>query len=350
MELGIYTFGDRAQEGGRFISDGTAMERLIEMAEVADGAGLDVFGLGEHHRPEYVVSTPTVALAAIAGRTKNIRLTSAVTVLSSVDPVLAFQEFATLDLASGGRAELMAGRGSFIESFAVYGQGTEHYDELFAENLELLLQLRDHERVTWSGNFRAPLDGVLIRPRPVQEPLPVWVAVGGNPSSVVRAGALGLGLAIAIIGGDPSRMAPLAELYRRAAKEAGNDPSSLPVSVNQHGFIATDGKAAADAFWPGWARTMTQIGRERGWPPARREQLDYGVGPSGHLLIGDPETVAKKIAAEHAVFGHQRTLVQMDVGGVDHDQLLRSIELLGTEVAPIVRELTAGAQTPAATS
>lgn len=340
MELGIYSFGDRGRDPrtGQRQTDGQRVRELLEQVELADQVGLDVFGFGEHHREEYVISAPTIIIAAAAARTARIRLTSAVTVLSSTDPVRLFQEFATADLVSGGRVELMAGRGSFIESFPLFGHDTADYEALFAEKLELLLALRQGGPVTWSGAFRAPLRAAEIRPRPEQDPLPLWIAVGGNPPSVARAGYLGLGLAIAIIGGLPERMAPLADLYREAAKEGGHDPATLPIGLNAHGFVGETSKAAADAFWPGYAESMTQIGRERGWPPARRDQFEAGRGPRGHLLVGTPEEVAEKILAQHAIFGHQRYLLQMDVGGPPHRELMRSIELLGTQVAPIVRE------------
>ncbi len=340
MELGIYSFGDRGRDPktGHLQSDQQRVTELLEQVELADQVGLDVYGFGEHHRDEYVISAPTVIIAAAAARTKRIRLTSAVTVLSSTDPVRLFQEFATADLVSQGRVELMAGRGSFIESFPLFGFDTAHYDELFAEKLELLLALRKGGPVTWSGTFRAPLQGAEIRPQPAQTPLPLWIAVGGNPPSVARAGYLGLGLAIAIIGGLPERMAPLADLFREAAKEGGHDPATLPISLNAHGFVGDTSRGAADAFWPGYATSMTQIGRERGWPPARRDQYEAGRDPRGHLLVGTPEEVAQKILDQHELFGHQRYLLQMDVGGPSHRDLMRSIELLGTQVAPIVRK------------
>lgn len=339
MELGIYSFGDRGRDPrtGKRQPDQERMAQLLEQVELADRVGLDVYGFGEHHRDEYVISAPTTVIAAAAARTENIRLTSAVTVLSSTDPVRLFQEFATADLVSGGRVELMAGRGSFIESFPLFGFDTADYDELFSEKLELLLKLREGGPVTWSGRFRAPLQNAEIRPRPVQDPLPLWIAVGGNPPSVARAGYLGLPLAIAIIGGLPARMAPLADLYREAAKEGGHDPAALAISLNAHGFVGDTSRGAADAFWPGYAETMTEIGRERGWPPARRDQYEAGRDPRGHLLVGTAEEVAQKILDQHAIFGHQRYLVQMDVGGPAHEDLMRSIELFGTEVAPIVR-------------
>jgi probable LLM family oxidoreductase len=339
MELGIYSFGDRSRDPqtGQLQTDQQRMTELLEQAALADQVGLELFGVGEHHRPEYVISAPAVVLAAIAGATKTIRLSSAVSVLSSSDPVRVFQEFATLDLVSGGRAELMAGRGSFIESFALFGFDTGDYDALFAEKLELLLQLREDEPVTWSGQFRAPLHEVVARPRPAQERLPLWIAVGGNPQSVVRAGLLGLPMAIAIIGGLPERMVPLAELHRRAAVEGGHDPAGIPISLNAHAFIAEDSRAASNAFYPSYATAMTELGRERGWTPTRRDQFEAGREPRGHLLVGNPEEVAQKILDQHELFGNARYALQMDVGGVPHADLMRSIELLGTEVAPLVR-------------
>lgn len=352
MELGIYTFGDRGfdRRTGRHQSDQQRMTELLEQVRLADEVGLDVFGFGEHHRAEYVISAPTTVIAAAAAATRRIRLTSAVTVLSSTDPVRLFQEFATADLVSEGRVELMAGRGSFIESFPLFGLDLDDYDALFAEKLELLLTLREAARtgapVSWSGDFRPPLQGVPIRPQPAQEPLPVWIAVGGNPPSVARAGLLGLPLAIAIIGGQPARMEPLADLYRRALTEGGHDPAAGRIGLNAHAFVATDSRAAADAFWPTYAQAMTQIGRERGWPPAQRDQFEAGRRPEGHLLVGTPEEVAEKIVAQHAIFGNDRYLLQMDVGGVPHADLMRSIELLGTEVAPLVRAALGSSAAP----
>lgn len=347
MELGIYSFGDRRRDPatGQRISDEQRLRELLDEIALADEVGLDVYGLGEHHRDEYVVSSPSTVLAAAAARTSRIRLTSAVTVLSSEDPVRVLQQFHTIDLISGGRAELMAGRGSFIESFPLFGYDLDHYDELFAEKLELVLALRSGQPVTWQGRHRAPLHGVEIRPSGVQRPLPVWVAVGGNPPSVARAGLLGLPLAIAIIGGQPARMAPLADLHRRALAEGGHDPQ--PIAIAAHGFVAETAQAAADAYWPGYGEAMTQIGRERGWPPARREQFDLGTRRGNHLYVGEPEFVAQKILDDHEVFGHQRHSLQMDVGGIPHAELMRSIELLGTKVAPLVREEVARRVAPA---
>jgi probable LLM family oxidoreductase len=337
MDLGVYTFGDvhRDPRTGTTISPEQRLKNLVEEIELADQVGLDVFGLGEHHRPDYAVSAPSVVLGAGAVRTSRIRLTSAVTVLSSEDPVRVFQQYATVDLLSGGRAEIMAGRGSFIESFPLFGYDLEDYDELFAEKLDLLIQLRDSVRVSWSGRHRAALADQPVYPRPVQDPLPVWVAVGGNPQSVIRAGALGLPLALAIIGGEPARFAPLAELYRRAATRYGH--GQLPVSINSHGFVAETSQAAADSFFSTYAEVMTQLGRERGWGPMTREQFDALAGLDGAVVVGSPEQVAEKILFQHEIFGHQRYLMQSSLGAAPHRQVLRSIELLGTEVAPIVR-------------
>jgi probable LLM family oxidoreductase len=296
-----------------------------------------VFGVGEHHRPDYAASAPAVVLAAAAARTSRIRLTSAVTVLSSDDPVRVFQDFATLDLLSGGRAEIMAGRGSFIESFPLFGYDLGDYDALFAEKLDLLLRLRATERVTWSGTHRAPLDGLGVYPRPLQHPLPVWIAVGGTPQSVVRAATLGLPMALAIIGGQPERFVPLVALYREAARRAGHDPAQLPVSINSHGFIAERSQQAADDAFPPYLDVMGRIGRERGWPPPTRQRFEAERAPRGALLVGSPQEVIDKILWEHELFAHQRFLLQLSVGTMPHAKMLRAIELLGTEVAPVVR-------------
>jgi probable LLM family oxidoreductase len=333
MELGLYTFADV----GPGVDPAQRMRDLLEEIELADEVGLDVFGVGEHHRSDYAVSSPAVALAAAAARTQNIRLTSAVTVLSSDDPVRVFQDFATLDLISGGRAEIMAGRGSFIESFPLFGYALEDYDELFAEGLDLLLALRADERVTWSGRHRPPLQDAGVYPRPIQDPLPVWIAVGGTPQSVIRAAALGLPLAIAIIGGLPERFAPLASLYREAASRAGNDPASLPISINSHAYVAETSQQASDEFFPAYSAMMNRIGLERGWSPMRREQFEAGRSPRGHLLVGSPEEVAEKILFQHELFGHERFMAQMSVGAMPHDRIMRAIELFGTRVAPAVR-------------
>ena len=339
MELGIYTFAEATPdaETGVTVSAAERLRDLMEEIELADQVGLDVFGVGEHHRPDYVASSPAVVLAAAATRTKHIRLTSAVTVLSSDDPVRVFQDFATLDLLSGGRAEIMAGRGSFIESFPLFGYDLGDYDELFAEKLELLLRLREDERVTWSGRHRAPLTGQGVYPRPVQDPLPVWVAVGGTPQSVARAATLGLPMALAIIGGQPERFAPFVELYRETARRAGHDPAKLPVSINSHGYIADSSQQAADEAFGPTAVTMNRIGRERGWPPLTRAAFDASRTLRGASFVGSPEEVAEKILFQHAIFRHDRFMVQFSVGTMPHRQVMRSIELFGTRVAPVVR-------------
>jgi probable LLM family oxidoreductase len=334
MELGVYTFADVSPA----ISAEQRMADLMEEIEVADQVGLDVFGVGEHHRKDYAVSTPAVVLAAAAVKTKNIRLTSAVTVLSSDDPVRVFQEFSTVDLLSHGRAEIMAGRGSFIESYPLFGYDLGDYDQLFAEKLDLLLTLRDAEHVTWSGQFRAPLTGQGVYPRPVQAKLPVWIAVGGTPQSAARAGFLGVPLAVAIIGGTPEHFVPLIELYRESGRRAGHDPATLKVSINSHAYVAETSQQAADEFFPPYAEVMSRIGKERGWPPTTRHQLDALRSPRGALAIGSPQEMIDKILAQHALFHHDRYLAQMALGAMPHRQLLRAIELLGTVVAPAVRK------------
>jgi probable LLM family oxidoreductase len=340
MEICIYTFGELTSDA---LKPEQRLADLIEEIELADQVGLDVFGVGEHHRPDFTVSAPAVVLGTAAGRTERIRLTSAVTVLSSDDPVRVFQAFATLDLLSHGRAEIMAGRGSFIESFPLFGYDLEDYDELFAEKLELLLAIRDSERVTWTGRHRPPLPDLPVYPRPVQDPLPVWVAVGGSPQSAVRAGALGLPLALAIIGGMPERFAPVAELHRRAAQETGHDRP--PMSINSHGFLAETSQAAAQEAFPAFAAMMDRIGRERGWPPMTRQDFDATRTLRGANFVGSPQEVVEKILFQHETFGHDRFLMQMSVGTLPHASIMRSIELLGTEVAPVVRRELAG--TPA---
>lgn len=342
MELGLYTFADvnpNAQDKGR--EGERRLKELLEEIELADQVGLDVFGLGEHHRPDYAASAPAVVLAAAAARTKTIRLTSAVTVLSSDDPVRVFQQYSTVDLISGGRAEIMAGRGSFIESFPLFGYALDDYDTLFEEKLDLLLALNESEKVSWTGTMRAPLPGLGVYPRPSHGKLPIWIAVGGTPQSVARAGAYGLPLALAIIGGTPARYAPLFDLYREAARRAGQDEAKLKTSINVHGFIADTAEAAADAFYGPQAEVMNRIGRERGWGPTSRAQFDQSLGPSGHLFLGDPETVAKKIVAHQRIFRNDRFLLQMAIGPMPHEQILRGIELYGTKVAPLVREMLA---------
>jgi probable LLM family oxidoreductase len=333
MELGLSTFGDLSSG----VSPEQRMRELIEEAVLAEQLGLDVFAIGEHHRQDFLVSSPPVVLAAIAARTERIRLSSAVTVLSSDDPVRVFQQFAELDLISGGRAEIMAGRGSFIESFPLFGYDLDDYDELYAEKLELLLKIREATRVSWSGRLRAPLNDAAVFPRPIQDPLPVWVAVGGSPQSVARAGALGLPLTLAIIGGQPERFAALIALYRRAAMQAGHDARALPVAINTHAFVGETSAGADSAFAHPYLDMMNRIGRERGWPPAGRSEYESLRSPRGAVAAGSPEQVAEKILFEHELFGNSRYLAQMSVGAVAHQDVLRSIELFGTQVAPVVR-------------
>ena len=332
MELGLYTF----VEMPRGASAATRMRELMAEVELADQAGLDVFGVGEHHRPDYIVSAPAVVLAAASQRTKRIRLTSAVSVLSSDDPVRVFQEFSTLDLLSGGRAEIMAGRGSFIESYPLFGYDLQDYDSLFSEKLDLLLRLRESVHVTWSGRHRAPLGGQAVYPRPVQDPLPVWVAVGGTPQSAARAGTLGLPMALAIIGGMPERFAPFADLYRESGRRAGHDPSVLKLGINSHGYIAADSQRAADDFFEPMSAVMNRIGAERGWPPLTRAQYDASLHLRQHLFVGSPQQIVDKILFQHEIFRHDRFLLQ-STGVIPHAQMMRSIELFGTEVAPAVR-------------
>jgi probable LLM family oxidoreductase len=342
VELGVATFADLSSG----ISPEQRMRDLVEEAVLADELGLDVFAIGEHHRPDFLISAPAVALSALAVKTERIRLSSAVTVLSSDDPVRVFQQFAEVDLLSGGRAEIMAGRGSFIESFPLFGYDLDDYDELFAEKLELLLAIRAGERVTWSGRHRAPLNDAVVWPRPVQDPLPVWVAVGGTPQSVIRAGALGLPLTLAIIGGQPERFVPLVDLYREAVRAGGHDHAR--VAINTHAFVAPTAAQADEAFAPSYLAMMNRIGRERGWPPSGRREFEALASPRGALAIGSPEQVAEKILFEHELFGHQRYVGQMSVGAVAHRDVLRSIELFATEVAPLVRAEVASRSSAAA--
>ncbi|HEX8600103.1 MAG TPA: LLM class flavin-dependent oxidoreductase [Chloroflexia bacterium] len=336
MELGLYSFGE--------VPDSTAgsaaqrMRDLIEEIELADQVGLEVFGVGEHHRPDFAVSAPAVVLAAAATRTKHIRLSSAVTVLSSDDPVRVFQSFATLDLLSGGRAEIMAGRGSFIESFPLFGYDLNDYDALFDEKLDLLLKIRSAEHISWEGKHRAALHDQGVYPRPVRDPLPVWIAVGGTPQSVVRAAAYGLPMALAIIGGTPDQFVPHVQLYREAASNAGHDPEQLPVSINSHTYIADTSAQARDEFFPSYATMMNRIGRERGWSGMTRPQFEALCSPRGALLVGSPQEVIDKILYEHELFGHKRFLAQISVGPIAHAKVMRAIELFGTVVAPAVRK------------
>jgi probable LLM family oxidoreductase len=345
MEIGVDSFAIAISDPvtGRTTKPVDRLHQLLDEIELADKVGLDLFGIGEHHRAEFLDSAPAVILAAAASRTKNIRLSSAVTVLSAADPVRVFQEFATLDLISNGRAEIVAGRGSFIESFPLFGFDVEDYDSLFAEKLELLLNIREHTHVHWSGKHRPALTGQAIYPRPLQNPLPIWVGVGGTPASFARAGVLGLPLMVAIIGGEPHRFRPLIDLYREAGIRSGHKPEQLKVGLHMIGFVADTTKEAADVFFPGYAQTFTEIGKERGWPPTTRAQFDALRGPKGALLIGDVDTVARKILyVNEALGGVTRITFQMGVSAVPQPKMLRAIELLGTGVAPAVnKQLTA---------
>jgi probable LLM family oxidoreductase len=331
MDLGLVTFADLPAG----ISPEQRMRNLLEEARLADELGLEVFAVGEHHRPDYLVSSPATALAAIAAQTSRIRLSSAVTVLSSEDPVRVFQQFAHVDLISGGRAEIMAGRGSFVESFPLFGYELDDYDELFEEKLELLLAIRDSERVTWHGKHRAPLEDMAVWPRPVQDPLPIWVAVGGTPQSVVRAAALGLPLTLAIIGGETARFQAFAELYRRVWAEAGHEGEPR-IAINTHAFVADSEQAADAAFAGTYLGLMNRIGRERGWPPSGRADYEALKSPRGPLALGSPEQVAEKIVSVHDLFQPERYLAHMSIGAVSHRDVMHAIELLGNEVARLV--------------
>lgn len=342
MEIGIYTFADIAPDPltMKTITPHQRIRNLMEEIELADQVGLDVFAVGEHHRADYAVSAPAVVLGAAAERTKNIKLSSAVTVLSSDDPVRVFQAFATVDLLSGGRAEIMAGRGSFIESFPLFGYDLEDYDTLFSEKLDLLVKLNQSEKITWTGKHTQTISNRGVYPRPLQNKLPVWVAVGGTPESVVRAAEYGLPMALAIIGGLPARFAPYARLYRETYQNAGFDIKNLQLGINSHTYIADNSQQAADEFYPSYSDVMTRIGIERGWPPTSRYQFNDSIGPQGALLVGSPQQVIDKILYEHELFGHTRFLAQMSLGAMPHDKILHAIELLGTKVAPAIKQYT----------
>lgn len=340
VEIGISTFVETTPDvkTGEVISHAQRIREVVEEIVLADKVGLDIFGVGEHHRKDYAASAPAVVLAAAASQTKRIRLTSAVTVLSSADPVRVFQDFATLDAISNGRAEIMAGRGSFIESFPLFGYDLRDYDELFDEKLELLLKIRDSEKVTWKGGHRPAINNLGVYPRPVQDPLPIWIGSGGNSQSVVRAGLLGLPLVLAIIGGRPIQFAPLVKLYKRAVEQAGHDLTKLPVASHSHGFIAEDTETAAEKFFPSTQQAMNVIGKERGWGPYDRTSFDAARSFEGALYVGDPKTVADKIIYLRKNVGITRFMLHTPVGTMPHEDVMRSIELLGTEVAPRVRE------------
>ena len=341
MQIGVDSFAALVPDPvtGHIVTAQERIAHLLEEIELADQVGLDHFGLGEHHRSEYLDSAPAVILAAAAARTTTIRLTSAVTVLSAADPVRVFQEFATLDLLSNGRAEIIAGRGSFIEAFPLFGLKLEDYDDLFSEKLDLLLALREGTNVHWSGKHRASLTGQGVYPRPLQNPLPIWLGVGGTPQSFIRAGVLGLPLMVAIIGGEPHRFRPLIDLYREAGKRAGHAPEQLKVGVHALGYVADTDQQASDDFFPGYADAFTKIGQERGWPPVTRNQFEALRRPTGALLVSDPETVAAKLLQmNEALGGISRISFQMSVAALPHDKLLHAIELLGTRVAPVIRK------------
>lgn len=339
MQIGIDSFAAAHDDTSRAISAPERLRQLIEQITQADQVGVDVFGIGEHHRKDFLDSAPAVILAAAASRTRRIRLTSAVTVLSSADPVRVFQNFATLDLLSQGRAEMVVGRGSFTDAFPLFGFRLEDYDSLFAENLDLLLKIRESEHVTWSGTHRAPLTDQGVYPRPLQDPLPIWLGVGGTPKSFVRAGALGLPLMVAIIGGEPRRFRPLIDLYRETGKRYGHSPERLKVGVHALGYVAETTQQAANEFFPGYARAFTDIGKERGWPPVTRAGYDAQRGPNGALMIGSPDEVAEKIMRHsEALGGISRISFQMNAGSLPHAKLMHAIEAIGTRVAPAVRD------------
>ena len=350
MEIGVDSFAAMISgNSSKAINDSVALGELLDRIEYADQSGLDVFGIGEHHRKGFLDSAPALILAAAAARTKRIRLTSAVTVLSAADPVRVFQNFATLDLLSGGRAEMVVGRGSFIEAFPLFGYNLEDYDELFAEKLDLLLKIRKNEFVTWSGKFRASLKNQPVYPRPQQELIPIWLGVGGTPESFIRAGTLGLPLMVAIIGGETHRFRPLVDLYREAGKRAGHLPEQLKVGIHSLGYVANTTEQALDEFYPGYAESMTKVGKERGWPPMTRSRFEAQAGPQGALLVGSVEEVAEKIIRHaDALGGISRLTFQMDTAELPHEKLMQSIELIGTRLKPLVNQLAQSAHSPLA--
>jgi probable LLM family oxidoreductase len=340
MQVGIDSFAAAYLESSRAVSTSERLRQLVEQIEHADQAGLDAFGIGEHHRQEYLDSAPAIILAAAASRTRRIRLTSAVTVLSAADPVRVFQQFATLDLLSQGRAEMVVGRGSSIEAFPLFGFRLEDYDALFAEKLDLLLKIRESEHVHWSGRFRPPLTGQGVYPRPLQNPLPIWLGVGGTPQSFARAGALGLPLMVAIIGGEPRRFRPLIDLYRETGHRHGHGPDRLKVGVHALGYVAATTQQAADEFFPGYARAVTDVGKERGWPAVTREGFDAQRGPHGALIIGSADEVVEKIRRHsEALGGISRITFQMNAASLAHDKLMTAIETIGARVVPVLRDV-----------
>ncbi len=346
MEFGLITFADMEPENlpRKGIHGEQRMKDLMEEIKLADQLGLDVFGIGEHHRPDYAVSSPAVVLGAAAVVTKNIKLASAVTVLSSDDPVRVYQNFATVDLLSGGRAEIMAGRGSFIESFPLFGNDLEDYDELFTEKLDLLLQLNSNEKITWKGKHRPSIHNLGVYPRPYQNELPIWLAAGGTPASAVRAATLGLPLMLAIIGGMPEQFVRFINLYKETAKQTGKDPNTLQIGVNNHFYVGEDSQKAADEFYPYYAAMMNRVGRDRGWPPLTRQQFEHSRSPKAALMVGSVEQVIEKILYEHSLFGNTRFLAQASVGLVPHTRIMKSIELFGDKVVPAVKKALADTQ------
>lgn len=340
MEIGIDSFAAMfSGNSSKLLNDADALAQLLERIEHADNTGHDIFGIGEHHRKGFLDAAPTLILAAAAARTKRIRLTSAVTVLSAADPVRVFQNFATLDLISGGRAEMVVGRGSFIEAFPLFGYELEDYDELFAEKLDLLLKIRENEFVNWSGKFRPALKDQAVYPRPLQDPIPIWLGVGGTPESFIRAGALGLPLMVAIIGGETYRFRPLVDLYRQAGKKAGHAPEQLKVGMHSLGYVAKTTQQAMDEFYPGYAESMTKIGKERGWPPMTKGRFEAQTGPQGALLVGSVEEVAEKILRHSdALGGISRLTFQLDSAELPHEKLMQSIELIGARLKPMVNQ------------
>jgi probable LLM family oxidoreductase len=343
MQVGIDSFAAAFDETSRAVNPSERLQDLVKQIERADQVGLDAFGVGEHHRRDFLDSAPAVILGAAAARTQRIRLTSAVTVLSAADPVRVFQEFATLDLLSHGRAEMVVGRGSFVEAFPLFGLRLEDYDSLYAEKLDLLLKIRDNEHVHWSGEYRPALTGQGVYPRPLQNPLPIWVGVGGTPQSFVRAGVLGLPLMVAIIGGETRHFRPLIDLYREAGRRAGHSPDQLKVGIHSLGYVAETTQQAADDFFPGYARAFTDVGKERGWRPVTRADFDAQRGSQGALIIGDPDEVVKKIIRHSkALGGISRITFQMNAASLPHVKLMRAIELIGTQVAPALREELGG--------
>lgn len=343
IEIGIYTLGDIGSDPitGKTISVSQRVKEIIDAGKLADEAGLDVFGVGEHHRLDYAVSTPPVVLAALAQITKRIKLTSTTTVLSTVDPVRLFEEFATLDLLSEGRAEIIAGRGAFVESFPLFGYDTNDYDALFSENLDLLLKLNENEMISWAGQFRSPLKNAEISPQPLQHQLPIWVGVGGTPESAARAGRLGVGMAMAILGGDPARFMPLVDLYRKAGSEAGHAAKDLKIGVTGHAYIAKTTQQAKDEFYPYYSNYWSYVNRQRGMGSRMsRENFEQMTAPDTALFVGSPQQIVEKILRQHELFGHQRFIAQMDIGGLPFKKVAEGIELLATEVAPIIRKET----------